>query len=86
MIKVPATIHPQTEEVAQLRHDKDATSMLVTLYKQLIQTQEKLGESEAAQAALQVALEQNQGGQTSQPPPQTVNLGEPPQNISLPTQ
>ena len=52
MIKVPTTIHPQTEEVAQLRHDKDATSMLVTFYKQLIQTQEKLGESEAAQAAL----------------------------------
>jgi len=82
MVKVPATIHPQTEEVAQLRHDKDAASMLVTLYKQLIQTQEKLGESEAAQAALQ----QNQGGQTSQPPPQTVNLEEPPQNIAPPTQ
>jgi len=54
MIKIPATLHPQTEEVAQLRHDQDASVMLVSLYKQLIQTQEKLGESEAAlQAALQ---------------------------------
>ena len=42
-IKLPATIHPQTDEVAQQRHDKDATALLVTLYKQLIQTQEKLG-------------------------------------------
>lgn len=33
MVKVPTTIHPQTEEVAQLRHEKDAASMLVTLYK-----------------------------------------------------
>jgi hypothetical protein len=55
-IKIPATIHPQTDEVAQLRHDQDATALLVSLYKQLIQTQEKLGESEAAQAALQAAL------------------------------
>ena len=52
MIKIPATLHPQTEEVAQLRHDQDASAMLVSLYRKLIQTQEKLGESEAAQAAL----------------------------------
>ena len=56
-IKIPATIHPQTDEVAQLRHDQDATTLLVSLYKQLIQTQEKLGESEAAQAALQASLQ-----------------------------
>ena len=47
-IKMPATIHPQTDEVAQQRHDKEATDLLVSLYKQLIQAQEKLGESEAA--------------------------------------
>jgi len=86
MIKVPATIHPQTEEVAQLRHDKDAASMLITLYKQLIQTQEKLGEAEASQAALQTALQERQGGQTSQPPPQTANLREPHQSIVPPAQ
>ena len=59
MVKVPATIHPQTGEVAQLRHDQDAAAMLVSLYKQLIQTQEKLGESEAT---LQGALQQKEGG------------------------
>ena len=32
-IKVPATIHPQKEEVAQLRHDQDAAALLVSLYK-----------------------------------------------------
>jgi len=47
-IKLPATIHPQTDEVAQQRHDKDATDLLISLYKQLLQTQEQLGESEAA--------------------------------------
>ena len=82
MVKVPATIHPQTEEVAQLRHDQDATALLVSLYKQLIQTQEKLGESEAAQAALQ----QKEGGQTSQPPPEIINLEEAPQTTAPPTQ
>ena len=57
-IKIPATIHPQTDEVSQQRHDQDATALLVSLYKQLIQTQEKMGESEAAQVALQVPLKQ----------------------------
>lgn len=75
-IKMPATIHPQTDEVAQQRHDKDATDLLVSLYKQLIHTQEKLGESEAAQAALQAVLKQREEGQTSQPPPKVINLEE----------
>ena len=75
-IKLPTTIHPQTDEVAQQRHDQDATTLLVSLYKQLIQTQEKLGESEAAQAALQATLKQREEGQTSQPPPQIINLEE----------
>ena len=83
MVKIPATIHPQTEEVAQLRHDQDAAAMLVSLYKQLIQTQEKLGESEAA---LQAALQQKEGGQTSQPPPEIINLEEPPQTTAPPTE
>ena len=83
MIKIPATLHPQTEEVAQLRHDQDAAAMLVFLYKQLIQTQEKLGESEAA---LQAALQQKEAGQTSQPPPKIINLEEPPQTTAPPTE
>jgi len=52
--------------------------MLVSLYKQLIQTQDKLGESEAARTALQAALQQKEGGQTSQPPPKIINLEEAP--------
>ena len=85
-IKLPATIHPQTDEVAQQRHDKDATALLVSLYKQLIQAQEKLGESEAAQEALQAALKQKEEGQTSQPPPEIINLEEAPQTTAPPTQ
>ena len=73
-VKLPATIHPQTDEVAQQRMEKDATDLLIAIYMQLQQTQEKLGESEATQAALQAALKQRQEGQTSQPPPQVINL------------
>lgn len=83
MIKIPATLHPQTEEVAQLRHEKDAATMLVSLYKQLILTQEKLGESEAA---LQATLQQKEAGQTSQPPPEIINLEEAPQTTAPPIQ
>lgn len=61
--------------------------MMISLYKQLIQAQEKLGESEVAQAALQTALKQREEGQTSQPP-LVINLEEtapitapPPQQI-----
>jgi hypothetical protein len=75
-IKLPATIHPQTDEVAQQRHEKDATTLLISLYKELIRTQDKLGESEAAKAALQAALKQKEEGQTSQPPPEIINLEE----------
>ena len=75
-IKIPATIHPQTDEVAQQRHEKDTTDLLISIYKQLVQAQEKLGESEAAKAALQASLKQREEGQTSQPPPQIINLEE----------
>ena len=47
MIKIPTTLHPHTKEIAQLRQDKDAAAMLVTLYKELIQSQERLQETEA---------------------------------------
>ena len=67
--------------------EKDATDMLITIYQQLQQTQEKLGESEATQAALQAALKQRQEGQTSQPPPQVINLeGTAPTTVPPPQQ
>ena len=62
MIKIPATLHPQTEEVAQQRHDQDVATLLVGLHKQLVQTQGKMEEIEAA---LQATLQQKEGGQTS---------------------
>jgi len=36
MVKIPATLHPQTGEVAQQRKDQDETTILITLHKQLI--------------------------------------------------
>ena len=82
MIKIPATLHPQIEEVAQRRQDQDVAAMLVSLHKQLVQTEGKLVEIEAA---LQAALQQKEGGQTSQPPLQVINLEEPPQIFTPPT-
>ena len=75
-IKLPATIHPQTDEVAQQRLEKDATDLIISLYRQLTQTQEELAKSEAAQTALQATMKQREEGQSSQPPPQVINLEE----------
>ena len=40
----------------------------------------------ATEGALQAALKQKEGGQTSQPPQPVINLEEPPQIISPPTE
>ena len=55
----------------------------MTLYKELIQTQEKLQESKAT---LEAALQQKEAGKTSQPPPETINLEETPQDTTPPSQ
>jgi len=56
--------------------------MLLTLHKQLVQTEGKLVETEAA---LDATLQQKEGGQASQPPQQVINLEEPPQSVIPPT-
>ena len=56
--------------------------MLLTLHKQLEETEGRLV---ATEGALQAALKQKEGGQTSQPPQPVINLEEPPQIISPPT-
>jgi len=38
MVKLPATLHPQTEGVAQQRKDQDVMAMLLALHKRLIET------------------------------------------------
>lgn len=38
MVKLPATLHPQTEDVVQQRKDQDVAAMLLTLHKQLVET------------------------------------------------
>ena len=75
-IKIPAIIHPQTDEVAKQRYEQDSTALLISIYKELIKAQEKLGQYEATQASLQTSSKQAQEGQTSQPPPQVINLEE----------
>ena len=52
-VKLRATIHPQTEEVAQQRQDQEVATLLVALHKQLVETEGKL---EDTKAALQAAL------------------------------
>jgi len=76
MVKLPATLHPQTEGIAQQKKDDDVVAMLLALHKRLIETE----------GALQVALQQREGGQTSQPPQPVFNLEEPPQIITSPTE
>ena len=50
--------------------------MLLALHKRLIETE----------GALEAALQQREGGQTSQPPQPVINLEEPPQIITPPTE
>jgi hypothetical protein len=85
-IKLPATIHPQTDEVAQQRQEKDATDLLVSLYKELVRIQDQLGQTEAAKASLEAALKQREEGQSSQPPPVIINLEEVPPTTTPPPQ
>ena len=75
-VKLPATIHPQIDEVAKQRYEQDSTALLISVYKELIKAQEKLGQYEATQAPLKGSSTQAQEGQTSQPPPQVINLEE----------
>ena len=81
MVKLPATLHPQTEDVAQQRKDQDVATMLLTLHKQLVETEGRLV---ATKGALEAALKQKQGEQIPQPSQPVINLEEPPQIISPP--
>ena len=64
MVKIPATLHPQTEDVAQQRKDQDVAAMLLTLHKQLVETEGRLI---ATEGALQAALKQKGGEQIPHP-------------------
>ena len=81
-LRIPETLHPQTEDVAQQRKDQDLVAMLLTLHKQLVETEGRLA---ATEGALEVALKQKGGEQIPQPSQPIINLEEPPQIISPPT-
>lgn len=56
-IKLPATLHPQTAEVAQPKEEQDVVAILMTLQKRLIETE----------GALEASLKTKQGELASQP-------------------
>jgi len=74
MVKLPATLHPQTEGVAQQKKDDDVVAMLLTLHKKLVETE----------GALEAALKQREGEHIPQPPSPVINLEDPPQVIRPP--
>src|ERR1700733_14269019 len=82
-MKIPPTLHPQTDEVSQQRREKDVTAMLMTLYKELIDTQQKLQDTETT---LEAALQRREQGQSSKPPTETIDLEEPPKEDIPPKQ
>jgi len=47
-VKIPATIHPQIDEVAQQKQEQEIATLLVALHKQLVQTEGRLEDTEAA--------------------------------------
>lgn len=56
-IKLPATLHPQTVNVAQQKEEQDVVALLMTLHKRLIETE----------GALEASLKEKQGELASQP-------------------
>ncbi|MDW3502757.1 hypothetical protein NQ272_26710, partial [Escherichia coli] len=74
-MKIPPTIHPQTDEVAQQRRDKDITNLLMNLYKELVETQQRLLETENT---LEATIQKGEQGQSSKPPTELINLEETP--------
>jgi len=83
-MKIPPTIHPQTDEVAQQRRDKDITNLLMTLYKELVETQQRLLETENT---LEATIQKGEQGQSSKPPTEIIiNLEDTPKEDVPPKQ
>jgi len=80
-MKIPPTIHPQTDEVAQQRRDKDITNLLMTLYKELVETQQRLLETENALGA---TVQKGEQGQSSKPATEIINLEDAPPKQDIP--
>jgi len=76
LVKLPPTLHPQTEGVAQQRKDQDVVAKLLALHKRSIETE----------GALEAALKQKEGEQVSQPPQPVINVEDAPQIIVPPTE
>ena len=76
LVKLPPTLHPQTEGVAQQRKDQDVVAMLLALHKRLLEIE----------GALEAALKQKEGVQVSQPPQAVINVEDSPQIIVPPTE
>jgi len=74
MVKLPATLHPQTESVAKQKKEEDVVAMLLTLHKRLMETE----------GSLEVALKQKEGEPIPQPQPPVINLEDPPQIVRPP--
>lgn len=51
LVKLPPTLHPQIEGVAQQRKDQDVVAMLLALHKRLVETE----------GALETTLKQKEG-------------------------
>jgi len=74
LVKLPPTLHPQTEGVAQQRKDQDVVAMLLALHKRLVETE----------GALETALKQKEGEQMPQPSQPVINIEVTPQIIIPP--
>jgi len=63
-VKMPATIHPQTREVAQQKEEEDVVSLLMRMHKRLIEIEN----------ALEASLQGKQGELASQPTQTAVTI------------
>ena len=67
-IKLPPTLHPQTEGVAQQKKDQDVVALLLALHKRLVETK----------GALEATLKTKQGELAPQPAQETTTIEDAP--------
>jgi len=70
-IKLPPTLHPQTEGVSQQKKDQDVVALLLALHKRLVETE----------GALEETLKKKQAEQVPQPPQAAINVEDAPKII-----
>jgi len=76
-IKLPPTLHPQTEGVVQQKKDQDVVTLLLALHKRLVETEGALEETLKAKQG-ELAPQTTQTARAIEDTPHVITLAGPP--------